>query len=323
MEEKTLRLFDVSQYIASGSKNIVISDGVIMDGGKFRSKDLPVGGLSYLLNVVHEYQNDNTDLVFCCDRPPRIKRRIHEQNFPYYHGYKGNRPMRDESITIQRQLAEEVLRDCGFNVLAVEDVEADDIIASLVKYYKDSYDHIYIHSLDSDLFYLVCDNVEIVPMTEGYYSRGVLVRRGKHITMQNWENEVDKDYVIPYDTLTIQKMCKGESGDNIPSVTKEMGDRIVSSIPKDQYVKCGDNEFLKKWIMNAVNGDKKVEAVFDLIAPIIIPYSQVELGVTEYRKDVYEYYAYILQNKYYKTCNSTYTKAEELVGRYIDEYNRR
>jgi hypothetical protein len=238
-------------------------------------------------------------------------------------GYKGTRPRKPLHTTMQRQIAEDVLERIGLNVLAIEDLEADDVIASVVNYYKDDYEHVYIHSLDSDLFYLVGDNVEVVPLTKGYMSDGKLIVHGKHINMRNWETQVNKDFIIPYNTLTLDKLCKGESGDNIPAIDKTLSKVILSSIPKEQYVKCGDNKLLKRWISDAVNGDEKVLGTLDLITPIIADFGQVPIYEERFDKSLCDEFGVCFKNKYTSKLNIGTFRAENVLSSYIDSYNRR
>jgi hypothetical protein len=320
---RNLRLFDVSEYISAGSKKVTISNGVIEDGGKFRPNEMPCGGLTYLFNTIYEYNDANTDLVYCIDRPPHIKRALHERTFPNMQGYKGNRAKKDDSIVIQREMAEDILQRLGLNVLAVDDLEADDVIASVVQYYKDDYEHVYIHGMDSDLFYLVCDNVEVVPLTNGYVWNGKMHVHGKHINMSNWESQVCRDYIVPYDTLTIHKLCMGEMGDGIPAIDSAKANLIVKHIPESIYAKCGDNKLLKNWISDAVSGDPRVLATLDLITPIITDYNKVPIYEEEFDKNLCDEFAYCLSNKYVSKLKIGTLNAETVLSGYIDSYNRR
>ena len=319
-DKRNLHLFDTSQYISAGRKGVYVANGIIEDDGKYRPREMPCGGISYLLNTVYEYGGDDDELVYCFDRPPLIKREIHSRIFPYSGGYKGTRPKKDIAIGYQRRLAEEVIKHIGLNAVAVDNLESDDCIASLVKYYKDSYEHIYIHSTDSDLFYLVCGNVEIVPLTKGYYYNGRFIQHGKKINMLNWEDSVKANCWMPYDTLTIEKIITGDSGDNIPGVSNVYAKMIMDYIPKSGYEKCGDNVLLRKWIAEAVHGDETVMGVTDLIMPIITDYENVELQVSDLDREVCETYAGMLQCKYVKNTDYFDSTATDIVNQFIDEY---
>lgn len=327
MEKKNLHLFDVSQYISSGNDKYVLFDGIRNTNGPFMAAEMPCGGLTYLCNSFYEYGSEENQLVYCIDKTPTIKREMFTHFFPDRGGYKGHRPKKKDHIVYQRRMAEEMLELIGYSVVAVDGYEADDCIASIVKYYKDSYEHVYIHSKDSDLFYLVCDNVEIVPLAEPYFykdsgGRVKHVVNGKHINMYNWETEVLKDRWVPYDTLTITKMCMGEMGDNIPHINEHMERVICDNLPKDCYVKCGDNEYLREYIASVTGGDRLTLAVFDLIAPLIADHDKVELYDECVDNKLRDFFASKLQCKYMKDKQVEEIKTD-LISRYVDEYMRR
>lgn len=310
----TLRLFDVSQYIFSGEGDNVICSGVIEDQYSYRAYKMPCSGVAYLMNTIHEYLDEVTDLVFCFDSTPTYKRELHTKLFPESNGYKGNRTKKPEYITIQLQMAKEVIKQIGLSALEVNGYEADDIIASFIRYYKNDYERIIIHSNDSDMYYLVSDNVEIAPVN----------RIGKTITLSNWEMTVKLGSITPYNTITINKIIYGEAGDNIPYIKKDMADKIMKWIPQELYSKCGNNTLLRKWVLNAVHGDERTIGILDLVTPLIIPYEQIEIHESEFNKLLYEYYASITGCKYFR--NFSYLPSEigeETIRRYIEEYNER
>lgn len=309
-----LRLFDVSQYISAGVGKAVVSRGVIESQGVYRSNEMPCAGINFLLNTIHEFYDENTDLVFCFDRTPTFKRELHESLFPSMGGYKGNRKKKEDHIVFQRNLAEEIIRQIGFNVIAVDGYEADDCIASLVMAYKHDYEKIYVHNKDSDMFYLVTDNVIIAPVGDS----------GKTITLTNWEYTVKNNYIVPYNTLTLDKLIRGEMGDNIPHISKAMADRIMDSIPTSLYNKCGNNTLLKKWVLKATDNDPVVAGTLELITPLNVPYDLIETRESEFNKEVYEFYAAELGNKYYKRFNAKpYPIGDDVIEHYLSLYNRR
>lgn len=263
-----LRLFDVSQYISAGDlkKNRVVR-GYREVAGNAVANEIPVGGIAYLFEEIKKYRAPGVDLVFCIDKTPTIKRMIYNEAFPSGEGYKGNRPKKSESVILQRALVEEMLRAVGFNTIGVPTYEADDVIASLVKYYKDSYEKIYIHSKDSDLFYLVDNNVECVPVGQ----------TGKHVTRLNWERTVISGYIVPYNMLTLNKMLKGDSGDNIPNVPECIIDPVFNAIPESEYYRCGDNDYLRKIVHEVTRSNPRAVAVMELIMPLILKESEVQL----------------------------------------------
>lgn len=324
-----LHLFDTSQYIYSGSKDFTISRGIVEDEGKYRPLEIPCGGLAYVLNAFTEWGGSESEMVFCVDKTPTVKRSLFEAKLPGFGRYKGERPVANKDIVLQKQMVGEMLEQIGVNVVCVEGYEADDVIASLVKYYKDSYERIYIHSKDSDLFYLVDKNVEIQPLNVvpnyaiPFGAKRKNIPNGKHITIDNWEREVTiGNEPCSYDIITLLKMCLGEPSDNIPAVSENMASLIMKNLPKDYYVKCGDNDFVRKYVLDVTNGDEFTKTVLDLIQPVILRYETVELYENELNKDIFRAYAKACSNKYARTwAVREIPIVEETINKYITIYN--
>ena len=130
-----------------------------------------------------------------------------------YPEYKGNRKEMREKQTEQEEqdfknFLEEFTR--AFDVLGelyytfrFKGVEADDIAAFLVKYYKKDYKHVWLISSDKDWDLLVNNNV----------SRFSYVTR-KEITKENWSTHYNYD---PDMHISI-KVLMGDKGDHIPGV---------------------------------------------------------------------------------------------------------
>lgn len=88
-----------------------------------------------------------------------------------YQQYKSNRPVLPDSLKQQLQAAREVPRALGITVLEYPGVEADDVIASIVKSSALLYDEIVIISRDKDLMQLIDETNGICmydPVTHKY-----------------------------------------------------------------------------------------------------------------------------------------------------------
>ena len=311
-----LRLFDVSQYIYIGNvRHQFMAHGVERVAGNVVPREIPVGGLTYLIDEIEKYKSPNCDLVFCIDKPPKIKRALHEKAFPGMGGYKGNRVKADYDITIQKQMAEEILRQMGYVVIAVEDFEADDVIASIVKYYESSYDKIYIHSKDSDLYYLISDTVECIWPGKGY----------KCVNRHNFKTTVNSKYDIEYNMITLQKMLAGEPGDNVPSVPRETMQRVYDHIPPNWYSKMGDNELLRLIIEEYTDRDPQAIAVMELIMPLIADYRDVELYEEMVDEELLTYYKeeFGMVRGFKGADYSRNVVGNATIEKYIDMYSRR
>lgn len=315
-----LHLFDTSEYIYSGSRNLWILRGCMQTPLGFIDASLPCGSLAYVLNTFFEWQEDDDVLVYCLDSPPKYKRELHEKYFEG--GYKGNRQPPPKEIIVQKAMVKEMLNMLQANTVCVEGYEADDIIASMVKYYKDDFDKIYIHAKDSDLFYLVEKTVEIMPLDNpksGQIKK--FSRNGKHIYLENWREEVKKGILCPWNVLTLFKILDGEKSDNIPAVSSVQGNIIVSNLPRSEYPKCGNNVLLRNYIKDVTNADPRTMAIVDLIQPVILPFEDVEIYETEINTTMLMNFAALCKCKY--AHNWEYTKSLEceiFVNKYLNMY---
>lgn len=320
---EVLHVYDVSNYISSGSTKKFLDGGFKLGSdGKYGEYTMPCGGVSILLDTIMtqmEETEDTIDMVFCFDRKPEYKRELFKEVLtPLGFGsYKGNRPQKSPEIIPQRDMAEEILRQMNFNVLAVDRYEADDCIASVVHHYKTSYDKIVIHSLDSDLFHLVCDNVEVAPIYINPYSGP----RGKYVNIHNYEDVVNKDYQISYNCLTITKMTVGESGDGIPAIAKHMSQRIRANLRPEEFRLYGDNRLLRQRIAEATDNDKVTLTIFDLIVPVILHESLVPLYDEPIDTELLNFYAKACScNRVPVYCKPS-VLGKETIEKYLNIYN--
>jgi DNA polymerase-1 len=119
-----------------------------------------------------------------------------------YDAYKANRKEMDEEMAEQMPYFEPLIDSFGVHSLAVEGIEADDIIASLVAKYKDEF-KITIVSSDKDLMQLLDDNVVMLD-----------TMRNRTIGL---EEVAEKFGVTPDKVIEVQSLI-GDSSDNIPGV---------------------------------------------------------------------------------------------------------
>lgn len=199
-----LHVVDMSPCIYAGSfnKRSFIQGDVINTGNGYRERNIPTGGTSMLFNILGQYMGTGP-IVFVADRNPTIKK----ENFP---DYKGSRT-HPHDVSIGKEVAEYILKDCGFTVLAEDGYEADDIIYTVVRQNRGKFDHTYVHTADSDLYTLVRDNVSILPTSS----------KAKTVTMDNYRYTCKKGKDIPYNTVVFQKFLAGDPSKNLPPLSKE------------------------------------------------------------------------------------------------------
>lgn len=306
-----LHILDTSNYIYAGAfGKLYISRGVRQSGGEYEANEAPIGGVRFLLKNVFSFPTDAVVMpVF--DRTPTIKREMYADLYGDQFGYKGTRPTKTVDITYQKEYAEWILRDLGYPVQAIDGYEADDVIYSLVQYYKDDFEHIYIHTRDSDLSFLVSDKVSIAQV-------GTL---GKVIDMNNYTSVADKTGYCAYNTVHLRKMCTGDKSDNIPGVGWKWAELIDACIiDKDENRKLGDLNIARSYIKKAIMANPMVEGshlvlkTFNMVCPLLVPESEIDDCEQAVNSEKIAYYA----NNWNSSLDKW--KLEDALADYIDQY---
>lgn len=231
---RTLFLLDLYSFIHAGAVNKRAKlERTVFDSPTWKTLVTPLGGTSLVFNTLYETVGRG-DIVVCSDRNPTIKKDM----LPTYKSNRSNKP----AISVDAAAAESILQECGVTVLARAGYEADDIIYTLTKKLKDQYDEVVIYTADSDLFFLVDDKVSIHPSNSN----------GKYVTRSNYEEVLKKKGAI-YNTLTVQKIIKGDVSDSIPALPKDLQNKVASTLYRDLfYEKLGDKETVQFWVQNVV-----------------------------------------------------------------------
>lgn len=211
MDKKVLHVVDMSPCIYAGSYNqhSFIQGDVVNTGNGYRERNIPTGGTSMLFNILGQYMGTGP-IAFVADRNPTIKKEMYPE-------YKGSRT-HPNNVQVGKEVAEYILKDCGFTVYAEDGYEADDIIFSIVRQNRMRYDHVYVHTADSDLYILVRANVSILPTSS----------RAKVVTMDNYTYACKAGRDTPYNTVVFQKFLAGDLSKDIPSLPKEERQRLVA-----------------------------------------------------------------------------------------------
>ncbi len=148
-----------------------------------------------------------------------VKRLIREKNPKYlvmafdsrgpvfrhqlYNQYKANRPPMPEDLSVQIPFIKRFVAASNFLMLEEQDVEADDIIASVVKRFTALGHKIVVVSGDKDLLQLVSDDVVMWdPMKDKVMD----------------QEAVEKKYGVRPDQLLDLFALIGDSADNVPGV---------------------------------------------------------------------------------------------------------
>lgn len=130
-----------------------------------------------------------------------------------YDDYKAGRDAQPEDLSAQMPLAHEVVRALALPVLEVPDVEADDVIATLVRSApKDT--QVSVVSTDRDLMQLVSERVQLLD--------GIRDRR-------YGPEEVEARFGVPPEQVLDVRALVGDKSDNIPGV-KGIGEKGAAQL---------------------------------------------------------------------------------------------
>jgi len=278
---KNLHIFDVSPFLHAGHVNKASRLEQTIDvGTTWKTQYTPTGGTSLIINKIHEIPV-NDDCVFCCDRNPTIKKEM----LPTY---KSNRHY-DRGIEVEKAVAEYILQKCNCTVLARAGYEADDIIYSIVKAQHDAYDNIYVYTGDSDLYFLVDEVVSIKPSSA----------RGKEINLYNYEYVLEKKGAR-YNTLTVQKILKGDSSDCIPALPKDLQICLGKILYTDEmYPHLGNKDFVRNWA-NFISPEAVAQV--DLVFPLEVDDLPIDFNKPD--RHAIRNFGAAINNKLYRGCGT-------------------
>ncbi|XVN74560.1 DNA polymerase I [Oligella sp. MSHR50489EDL] len=161
----------------------------------------PTGAIYGVMNMMRKINQDyNPDYMACVfDAKGKTFRD------DIYKEYKGNRPPMPDDLRSQIKPIHDAIRAMGWTVIAVEGVEADDVIATLTKKATDNGIESIISTSDKDMAQLVNEHVTLIDTMSNHVMdiEGVKERYG-----------VKPEQIIDY------LMLMGDTSDNIPGVPK-------------------------------------------------------------------------------------------------------
>ncbi|MEW5863206.1 MAG: DNA polymerase I [Pseudomonadota bacterium] len=161
----------------------------------------PTGAIYGVANMLRRLAADYKAQARACvfdARGPTFR----EQEYP---AYKANRPAMPEDLARQIEPLKELVAALGWPVLAVDGVEADDVIATLAEQARRAGWRTIISTGDKDLAQLVCERVTLVN------------------TMANEtldEAAVRAKFGVPPQRITDLLALTGDAVDNVPGVEK-------------------------------------------------------------------------------------------------------
>lgn len=165
------------------------------------SKGEPTGAIYGVLNMLRKLMNEYHPKYFAVVFDPKGKT-FRDEIYPEY---KANRAAIPDELRMQIKPLQETIKALGLPLIIVEGVEADDVIATLVRKAKQKGMKTLVSTLDKDLAQLVNDNITLINTMNNrkLNIQGVMEKFG-----------VPPDLIIDYLALI------GDSIDNIPGIPK-------------------------------------------------------------------------------------------------------
>lgn len=238
------------------------------------SKGMPTGAMYGVLNMLRKLIKEEKPDLMAVIFDTKSKNFRHE----LYPDYKANRPEMAEDLSVQIAPLHETIVAMGLPLIAVEGVEADDVIATLCHAASDAKMETVVSTGDKDLAQLVDEHITLVNTMTGNTLdiQGVIEKFG-----------VRPDQIVDYLTLV------GDPVDNVPGVEK-VGPKTAAKwmvqyetldnlIKHAQEVKGKVGENLRKALSTLplakklVTVDRNVKLPFQLEELIIKPQNQQKL----------------------------------------------
>src|SRR5210317_674344 len=166
------------------------------------SKGQPTGAIKGVTNMLMTLKKDSegSPIIVVFDAKGKTFRN------EIYKEYKANRPPMPDDLREQLEPLKEICKAIGFPLIEISGVEADDVIATLVKKAKEKKFKAVVSTLDKDLMQLVEDpNITIMNTM-------------KHQIFT--EDKVFEKFGVQPNQIRDMLALVGDSSDNIPGVPK-------------------------------------------------------------------------------------------------------
>ena len=161
----------------------------------------PTGAIYGVINMIRGHLTEGGPDYFAVIFDAKGKTFRHK----IYEGYKANRPPIPDDLACQIQPLQDIIRALGIPLLIIDNVEADDVIASLSHRAMEKGIKTIISTGDKDLAQIVNGHVHLINTMNNNY----LDREG-----------VIKKFGVPPERIVDYLALMGDSVDNIPGVPK-------------------------------------------------------------------------------------------------------
>src|SRR5690348_3760357 len=180
------------------------------------SEGMPTGALYVFARMLLRLEEDNAPrrMAVVFDHKGG-KRTFRAELYPEY---KANRKEAPEELSVQMEYFPKIVQGLGWPCLAVPGVEADDVIATLVREARERGWEVVIYSADKDIMQMIGEGVTMIDaLHQKTYTR----------------EEVIKKMGVPPEQIPDFLALVGDTSDNIPGI-KGVGDKTAASL-LEQY----------------------------------------------------------------------------------------
>lgn len=202
-------------------------------GGELRVVDTTIP--NYTIKNVFRYSGQGRFFTAVCLEGGNSERKKYfagQQGTASKDGYKGTRDNNKGSFYEGVNLAVNLMHNGQVSLYRMEGLEADDCIASLVQKIKlvDQITPIDIITNDSDLLPLVDDQVSVYMRGNRQHAEPNCPEHRLYyqVTPETWEEYLSytsayRNYLIPYNSMLLFKLIRGDKADNITGAVKGFG----------------------------------------------------------------------------------------------------
>src|SRR5580698_1620266 len=176
------------------------------------SEGMPTGALYVFARMLMRLEEDNTPARMAVVFDHKGGKTTFRAEM--YAAYKATRKEPPDELQVQMEYFAKIVQGLGWPVLAVPGVEADDVIATLVREARARDWEVVIYSADKDIMQLIGDHVSMIDALHGKtYTR----------------DEVIKKMGVPPEQIPDFLALVGDTSDNIPGI-KGVGDKTAAGL---------------------------------------------------------------------------------------------
>lgn len=206
-------------------------------GGTVIEKDTTVQ--SGVLKCINRWSDGGRNImVVCFDRPVPARKAYFMDKFSdpeadvetRQGAYKGGRPAIPDMLYEAMQDCQSILKKAGCTCLFEHNYEADDLVMATIVKAKKEYPGVPIDVItnDADLVPLVDDVVSVFLRSRvTTYAETKALEKAHYvqITPRNYQEVLEglssfKDFLVPYNTVLLHKLLRGDSADNIQGIKR-------------------------------------------------------------------------------------------------------